>query len=267
MNYDFGYYFRHYFSAVDFLKFFLLGLGVLFVLFVVLYLIIMISANGYSGMERKEKIRIEWHVLMERYYEMIFSGTSVLMFMSVYYLIDRFVTDEEVRVIWEKYDDFALMFLIIISCFFISFLDRVFVKLLFLNRSEKSACRLTGMFYMIIIFMYIKFIYKDDNYDMLIIYLLGLMIGRFAYFDSTVHDFIVAMRGVIKNIPLMIFSLAYTGVMCMYGFSSDYLLVHNGVIVNVFISHLFMCLAIFVLYHVHIAELVTGWGNREGRKL
>ena len=262
MDYDFGYYVEHYFEMPDCLKFFLLALGVLFVFFVVLYLVTVIGAHGYSGVERRERIRIEWHVLVERYYEMVFSGTSVLMFMSVYYLIDRFVTEPEVREIWEKWDDFALMFLIVFSCFFISFLDRVFVKLKFLNRSEKAGGRLSGMFYMFFIFIYIKFIYQDNNYDMLMTYFLGLIVGRFAYFDSTVHDFIVAMRGVIKNIPLMIFMLAYTGIMCLYGFNTDYLLTHNGVIPNIFLTHLFMCVAIFVLYHLHIAELVTGRGDR-----
>lgn len=261
MNYE--YYLKHYTSMPDCLYFLMLALGVLFVLFVVLYVYTLISSTKYNKSSRREYVRIEWHVLVERYYEMVFSGTSILFFMAVYYLIERFLNIEELRVIWDKYDDFFLMFLIILSCMLNSFFDKIFVKLKFLNRSEKSAGRLTGMVYMILIFCYIKFIYEDNNYDMFITYFLGLMVGRFAYFDSTVHDFAVAIKGVISNIPLLLLTLSYTAFMCLYGFKTDYLITHNGVITNIFITHLFMCVAIFILYHSHIAELVTGKGDRE----
>ena len=259
---NFEYYVEHYTQMPECLYFFLLALGVLFVLFVGMYVYTIGKSHGLKGIEKKEFIRIEWHVLDERYYEMIFSGTSILFFMAVYYLINRFVTIDPYRANWDKYSDFYLMILIILSCIFNSFLDRVFVRFKFLNRDEKSAGRLTGMVYMILIFCYIKFIYKDDNYDMFITYFIGLMVGRFAYFDSTVHDFVKAIDGVRKNLSLMCFALGYTAIMCVYGFKSGYLLTHNGVITNIFITHLFMCAAIFVLHHIHIAELVTGRGTR-----
>ena len=245
--------------------FFLLALSVLFVLFVGLYLYTIIRAGSLRGMERREFIRIEWHVLVERYYELVFSGTSILFFMSTYYLIDRFITIEPYRSAWDKHSDMYLMILIVLSCFFNSLLDRVLVRFKFLNRSEIAAGRLTGMVYMIVIFCYIKFIYQNNNYDRFITYFLGLMVGRFVYMDSSIHDFVVALSGVIKNIPLMIFTLLYTSIMCLYGFKSDYLITHNGVITNVFITHLFMCLAIFLLHHSHIADLATGRGGRKSR--
>lgn len=265
MDVNFEYYINHYFSMPQILYFFLLALGVLFVLFVILYIYTVVKGTRYHGMQRHEYIRIEWHVLVERYYEMVFSGTSILFFMAIYYLIDRFVTIEPYRSFWDKYDDFILLVLILLSCAFNSFLDRVFVRLKFVTRDEKSAGRLTGMVYMMLIFMYIKFIYEDDNYDMLITYFITLMVGRFAYFDSTIHDFVKAMQGVFKNIWLLIFTLFYLGMMCYFGYSTDYLLTHNGVITNIFITHLFMCVAIFVLFHIHIAELVTGRGTRESK--
>ena len=259
------YYINHYFSMPQIMYFFLLALGVLFILFVTLYIYTVIKGTKYHGMQRHEYIRIEWHVLVERYYEMVFSGTSILFFMAIYYLIDRFLTIEPYRSFWDKYDDFILLVLILFSCMFNSFLDRVFVRLKFATRDERSAGRLTGMAYMMLIFMYIKFIYQDDNYDMLITYFITLMVGRFAYFDSTIHDFVKAMQGVIKNIWLLIFTLFYLAIMCFFGYSTGYLLTHNGVITNIFITHLFMCAAIFVLFHIHIAELVTGKGTRQSK--
>lgn len=262
LDVDFDYYISHYFEMPDCVYFFLLALGVLFILFVILYIYTLIGATRYHGIKKHEYIRIEWHILVERYYEMVFSGTSILFFMDIYYLIDRFVTIEPYRSFWEKYDDFLLLLLILMSCMFNSFLDRVFVRLKFVTRDEKSAGRLTGMVYMILIFAYIKFIYQDNNYDKLITYFITLMVGRFAYFDSTIHDFVKAMQGVFKNIGLLIFLLVYTSIMSFFGFSTNYLITHNGVITNIFITHLFMCASIFVLYHIHIAELVTGRGDR-----
>lgn len=262
MDVDFSYYIEHYFEPDYCLKFFGLALGLLFVTFVAMYIYTQIKAGGRRGQVRHEYIRIEWHVLTQRYYEMIFSGTSILFFMATYYIINRFITIDPYRSVWDKYSDFFLMLLIVMSCVFNSFLDRVFVRLKFLTRDEKSAGRLTGMVYMILIFLYIKFIYQDDNYDMFITYFLGLMVGRFAYFDSTVHDFVKAMSGVRKNLGLLLVVLTYTAIMCFVGFKTDYLLTHNGVITNIFFTHLYMCVAIFVLHNIHIAELVTGRGDR-----
>lgn len=267
MEVNFSYYIEHYFTMPECLYFFLLALGVLFVLFVLLYVNTLIKARGLTGMERHEYIRINWHILVERYYEMVFSGTSILFFMDVYYLIDRFVTMEPYRGMWEKYDDFILLALIFFSCMLNSFFDRVFIRMKYVTRDEKSSGRLTGMVYMILIFIYIKFIYQNNNYDKLISYFITLMVGRFAYFDSTIHDFIKAMKGVVKNLWLLLFLLIYISVMSLYGFESKYLLTHNGVITNIFFTHLFMCVAIFVLYHIHIAELVTGSGDRTSKVL
>lgn len=264
MEVDFSYYMDHYFDPTPFWTFFGLAFGTLFVMFVIMYLYTQITVRG-KGKERKEKVRIEWHILLERFYEMIFSGTSILFFIAIYYLINRFFTIEPYRAVWDKYKDFFLMILIILSCFYNSFLDRVFVRFKFLTREERGSGRLTGMVYMLIIFAYIKFIYENDNYDMFITYFLGLMVGRFAYFDSNIHDFVKAMDGVRKNLILMLGVIVYTSVMCYYGFTSEYLLIHNGVITNVFITHLFMCAAIFILYHLHIAELISGRGTRKPR--
>lgn len=262
MEVDFKYYISHYFSVPEVIYFFGLAFGILFLMFLLFYIFTLITSGNRRGKARREYIRIEWHVLLERFYEMIFSGTSILMFMAVYYLIDRFVDFDPYRETWDKYKDFFLMILIILSCFYNSLLDRVLIRFRFLTRDERSAGRLTGMVYMLLIFAYIKFIYENNNYDMFITYFLGLMVGRFAYFDSTIHDFVKAIDGVKKNLGLMVFALIYTSAMCLYGFKTDYLITHNGVITNVFITHLFMCAAIFLIYHLHIAELISGRGGR-----
>ena len=111
------------------------------------------------------------------------------------------------------------------------------------------------MLYVILIFFYIKFIYENNNYDGFIMYFLGLMIGRFIYFDASFRDGIRTMLEALKNLPLLILGLAYTGFMAYTGFTSDYLLIGNGVLVSTFIAHIFMIVAIFVIHHSHFMSI------------
>ena len=194
--------------------------------------------------------------------ELIFSGTSILMFMSAYYLIERFGAVDEYLIIWNKYKDFLLLLFIVISCLFNSLLDHVLIRLRHLKHEDMAPIRLLGMLYMILIFCYIKFIYGNNNYDFFISYFLGLMIGRFVYFDASFKDFIVSFINAIKNLPVMLLALSATSLMALYGFKSKYLIVHIGVTTNVFFIHLFLCLGIFVIHHLHLADLLTHKARR-----
>ena len=86
-------------------------------------------------------------------------------------------------------------------------------------------------------------------------YFLGLIIGRFAYFDASFRESLHTIHNGAKNIPFLILGLIYTAFMCIYGFSTDYLLTSNGVLVSAFIAHLFMVVAIFVVHHSHLIYL------------
>ncbi|MBP3262045.1 MAG: hypothetical protein J6M45_06765, partial [Pseudobutyrivibrio sp.] len=130
------------------------------------------------------------------------------------------------------------------------FFDHVLVRLKRLDKSEMASIRLTGMLYMIIIFCYIKYIYEDNNYDMFITYFLTLMIGRFVYFDASFKDFLECMKQALKNIPIMLIGLTFLGILCLRGYSTEYLLKHNGVITNIFFCHLYIIVAIFIMHFV-----------------
>ena len=186
---------------------------------------------------------------------MVFSGASILSFLALYYLIDRFSPEGGFRDFWDNYKDFLLLFMICFSIIFNNLLDRVIIPLRKLSRSERGSVRLLGMLYVILIFFYIKFIYENDNYDGFIMYFLGLMIGRFIYFDASFREGIETMLESLKNFPLLILGLAYTGFMTYTGFASDYLLVSNGVLVSTFIAHIFMIVAIFIVHHTHFMAI------------
>ena len=88
-------------------------------------------------------------------------------------------------------------------------------------------------------------------------YSLGLMVGRFVYFDASFMDFIEALKNMVKNIYLLILGLLLTGLLCYYGFSRGYLLERNYYLVGAFYTHLFMLVVVFILKHSHLLNLMV----------
>lgn len=85
---------------------------------------------------------------------MVFASTSVLIFLSLYYVIDERIPG--VSIYWQKYQDIILLFL----CFSVilnGWLDIVFVPLEEIDSNQKASIRLVSSFY-IILDIYIKFI-------------------------------------------------------------------------------------------------------------
>ncbi len=242
--YTTSYYLEHYFHMPDFIIFLALAMVLMGIVFFVFYL----YAKGTNKTDKK--LEHEFYYLSERFYELIFSGGSIIGFMAAYYLINRFLTGGAFKAIWDDYKDYLLLVFMVISILVNTFLDHVVLRVKHLDEDAMASIRLTGMLYMIIIFGYIKFIYEDNNYDMFIAYFLTLMIGRFVYFDASFKDFLHCIKRAIANIPMMFMALAYLGIMCLYGYSTEYLLKHNGVITNIFFTHLFIIVAMFVTHFV-----------------
>nr|MCR5357209.1 hypothetical protein [Lachnospiraceae bacterium] len=158
--------------------------------------------------------------------------------------------------VWENGKDFILLLLICLSCVLNTILDKIFIPLKKLKKEEKACVRMLAMFYAIIILMYLNNIGDEDAYNPVMMYYLGLMIGRFVYFDASFADFISALKNMLKNIYLLIFALLITGILCYIGFTREYLLERNYIIVGVFYTHLFMLTAVFVLHNSHILHLL-----------
>lgn len=215
--------------------------------------------GGHLPKRRKKKgkvLSVETCKLIESFYELVFSSTSILFFLAAYYMIDRYLDIKAYRIFWDKYSDILLMAFIFASVFLNAFLDHVLVSIERIDSSQKASIRLVSTIYMVLIFLYIRFIYDDTNYNELIIYFLGLVIGRFLYFDFTWKDFKTTMAGVWKNMPLLVLILIYSGLMCFIGFKGGFLLTSNGVIVSILIAHIFMDISILMMHQVlkHMAE-------------
>ena len=244
-------YWAHYTDAKKVLMYLALSLAFSIICVFYILMIVFVQSRFIDRSERREFYYVRAHNTIQRFYEMVFSGASILSFLAIYYLIDRFTGPGSFRNFWDKYKDMLLLFMICMSIIFNNIIDRIIIPLKKLSREERGSVRLLGMVYVILIFAYIKFIYENDNYDGFIMYFLGLMIGRFIYFDASFRDGIKTMLDAMKNFPLLLLGLAYTGFMAYTGFTSDYLLVSNGVLVSTFIAHIFMIVAIFIIHHSH----------------
>ena len=179
------YYILHYFDPANVGSFLLVSLlGLILVLALVLLIAkLQIQRQLKEETEEKaKKIRRKKHQrrqyqIVESFYELVFSGTSILLFLSLYYIIDERLP--QISMYWEKYQDVVLLVFIVLSVFLTSWLDVVLVKLTHLEPEQKASVRLISVFYIVLILLYIRFIYEDTNYDGLILYFLTLTVGRF----------------------------------------------------------------------------------------
>lgn len=185
----------------------------------------------------------------ERYYEMIISSTSMLLFIGLYFLVEHryFNVSDEFYAIWNKYDDFLLLVALMISIALMNLLDWLFVPLKKIEKNEKASLRMMAMIYMLVIFAYIKVIYENDNYDAIIVYFLLMVIGRFTYFDATFKDFLTSMKLLFRQFPVLILALITSGALALYGFRSEYLLKSNGVVLSLCIAHFFVLIEIGIV--------------------
>lgn len=94
---------------------------------------------------------------IESFFEMVFSSTSILLFLSLYYVIDARIP--EAAFYWQKYQDFFLLLFLLCSVVLNGYLDRAFVPLRRISPGQKASVRLVSSFYIVLILLYIKFIY------------------------------------------------------------------------------------------------------------
>ncbi len=196
---------------------------------------------------------------LQRFYELIISATSVMSFACAYVVLNHVfsvyegTTDEGAMGvflnIWGNWKDFALLLLICLSCVLNTFLDKLIIPLKGISREQISVIRMLGMFYAIIVIAFLDIIGDVSEYSPVMMYYLGLMVGRFVYFDATFKDFLKAMKNMFFSAPVLIMGLVLSGLLCYLGFKVGFFLEKNYYIVGVFYTHLFLLASVFVLHH------------------
>ena len=192
---------------------------------------------------------------IESFYEMAFASTSILLLLSLYYIIGDRINLHTVSKVWNQYKDWVLIGFLLVSMLVDRIFDRVLVPLHYISAQKRGSVRLMASIYVMLILMYIRFIYEDYNYENLILYFVMLVIGRLVYFDVTWDGFRNDCLGLFRNLPVLLLMSAYSATVVWYGFTSGFLMKANGVIVSTLIAHLFMDVCIFLFDRSHIFGL------------
>ena len=192
---------------------------------------------------------------IESFYEMAFASTSILLLLSLYYIIGDRINLHTVSKVWNQYKDWVLIGFLLVSMLVDRIFDRVLVPLRYISAQKRGSVRLMASIYVMLILMYIRFIYEDYNYENLILYFVMLVIGRLVYFDVTWDGFRNDCLGLFRNLPVLLLMSAYSAAVVWYGFTSGFLMKANGVIVSTLIAHLFMDICIFLFDRSRIFDL------------
>ncbi len=215
-----------------------------------------------------------FHNYIQLFYEMIIAATSVMSFACAYVILNHVYTlatsggysSRLIKTyisIMNNWKDFVLLILICLSCILNTILDKLFIPLKRITREQKATVRMLAMFYVIILLLWLNVIGDESEYSPVMMYYLGLMIGRFVYFDASFKDFLSAMKNIFLKLPLLILGMTLSGVLCFIGFKTGFLLERNYFIVGIFYTHLFLLAAVFILKLSHIMELIVKLPSRQ----
>ncbi len=224
-------------------------------------------AKGGSRAKRRDYAHERFHYLVHLFYEMLISATSVMSFACAYVILNHIYSlvqgghgsgyFRDFAQIWEDWKDFILLLLICLSCVLNTILDKFIIPLRRINKDQKAAVRMLAMFYAIIILLYLNIIGDESEYSPVMMYYLGLMVGRFVYFDASFRDFLTAIKNAFQRLPLLILGMTFAGLLCYAGFSLGFLLERNYYIVGIFYTHLFILVAVFLFRVSHVLELIV----------
>ncbi len=254
----------------------LLGIGIGFIYLVSL----LVLGRDIPAKNRKQAVLGALEDKVQRFFEMIIAGTSVMSFSCAYVIINHLNTlvqsgvagnltpmEQRLMEAWTDGKDFVLLLLICLSCVINTILDSLIIPLKKLSKAEKATMRMLAMFYVIILLMYLNYIGDESQYSPVMMYYFGLMVGRFVYFDASFGDFIKALKNMFINLPYMLLNLVLTGGLSFLGFSLGYFLERNYYIMGVFYTHMFMLISIFLIHLIWMIRMLYYKGSRKTRKV
>lgn len=264
-----SYYFRHYSNISITGPFFLVVLAGMFIVLTVIALIARHSGkadyertrrSGHTRqITRRQLSRANTRIFLDRFYELVFSSTSVLLMMFTYICIKNMIYEGQIKepfsTIWSDWENFFLLVLILFSVFITIFFDHVIVRIRSLTPDAMADIRLSSSVYILILLVAIYIGYGEHAYMNLIFMMSAMVAGRFVYFDFTVKDFKRLCAGVGRSMPFIGLLLAYSGLLSFYGFQTKVLISAYGIIISLFIEHLFMCIGIILIERTPLHRL------------
>ncbi len=199
-----------------------------------------------TTMEELDEISREYvnrpYEICQMVFEILISNTCVIVMMYVY---DRIANN---IFFLEKYLGIVMLVLIILAILINNFLDGKLVQDM-LKEEEKGSIRLLSSCSIILIFFFFKFYFNTAEYDGFLLCYIGLVLGRFIYFDSSLEGIKECFRGLKPYVLPLIIGILLTGAILGVGIYLG-IITTESVFFSLTISH------VFILYFIHITKKI-----------
>lgn len=173
-------------------------------------------------------------------FEIIICNTCIIVIMYVYYWLAKNL------LFLEKYLGIIMLVLIIIAILLNDFLDEK-LKQDMIKEEDKGNIRLISSCSIIMLFSFLKIYFKTAEYDEFLLCYIGLVLGRFIYFDSTLKEFIRCVKNLKSYfIPLFI-AFLLTGIISGIGLHLE-VITTNNLFISLMISHF------AILFFIHLTK-------------
>ncbi|WP_444240697.1 hypothetical protein [Eshraghiella crossota] len=197
-----------------------------------------------TTMEEMDAIAKEYvnrpYEISQMVFEIIICNTCIIVIMYVYYWLAKKL------LFLEKYLGIIMLVLIIIAILLNDFLDEK-LKQDMIKEEDKGNIRLISSCSIIMLFSFLKIYFKTAEYDEFLLCYIGLVLGRFIYFDSTLKEFIRCVKNLKSYFIPLIIAFLLTGIISEIGLHLE-VITTNNLFISLMISHF------AILFFIHLTK-------------
>ena len=197
-----------------------------------------------TTMEERDAIVKEYvnrpYEISQMVFEIIICNTCIIVIMYVYYWLAKNL------LFLEKYLGIIMLVLIIIAILLNDFLDEK-MKQDMIKEEDKGNIRLISSCSIIMLFSFLKIYFKTAEYDEFLLCYIGLVLGRFIYFDSTLKEFIRCVKNLKSYFIPLIIAFLLTGIISEIGLHLE-VITTNNLFISLMISHF------AILFFIHLTK-------------
>ena len=197
-----------------------------------------------TTMEEMDAIAKEYvnrpYEISQMVFEIIICNTCIIVIMYVYYRLAKNL------LFLEKYLGIIMLVLIIIAILLNDFLDEK-LKQDMIKEEDKGNIRLISSCGIIMLFSFLKIYFKTAEYDEFLLCYIGLVLGRFIYFDSTLKGFIRCVKNLKSYFIPLIIAFLLTGIISGIGLHLE-VITTNNIFISLMISHF------AILFFIHLTK-------------
>lgn len=197
-----------------------------------------------TTMEEMDAIAKEYvnrpYEISQMVFEIIICNTCIIVIMYVYYRLAKNL------LFLEKYLGIIMLVLIIIAILLNDFLDEK-LKQDMIKEEDKGNIRLISSCSIIMLFSFLKIYFKTAEYDEFLLCYIGLVLGRFIYFDSTLKGFIRCVKNLKSYFIPLIIAFLLTGIISGIVLHLE-VITTNNIFISLMISHF------AILFFIHLTK-------------